>query len=231
MLGYLTPDSIPADTICRVLFIPNNEEFIANVTGALEVLTLPESWTEYGLLTPDEAANALVDMFDKFCFNVRGCRMVGEIILWSGTDEPTDDGLLLCDGSLVSSDDYPSLWDIIGTTYGGTGASAFALPDLRGKVAIGANDDHTIADSGGSETVTLSESQMPNHGHSDTGHIHPLAGEFPGLALAPGELPVDVPGSGEVTGIGYAGITNTGGDEAHSNMQPFLTLRYYIQVA
>lgn len=73
MSGYLTPDSVPSGTICRVLIIPDSEEFIANITGALQVLTFPESWQQYGLLTPEQAADALQDMFDGFCFATGTC--------------------------------------------------------------------------------------------------------------------------------------------------------------
>jgi len=68
-MGYLTPSEIPAETICRVLFIPDNEEFIAVVTGALNSLLDPNNWTAWGTLTPEESAAALVDMFDTFCLD------------------------------------------------------------------------------------------------------------------------------------------------------------------
>lgn len=154
--------------------------------------------------------------------------MIGEMILWSGSAAPDDSRLLLCDGSLVSNDDYPDLWTIIGTSFGGSGAMAFALPDMRGKVAIGQSTTHGYATSGGAETVTLDVSEMPSHDHADTGHVHALAGELLGAAFFPGELPVDVPGPGEFTLPGSANITSTGGSGAHNNMQPFLTLNYYI---
>jgi hypothetical protein len=74
MSGYLTPDGpVPSTTICRVLFIPDSEEFIANVTGALQVLTIPENWQQYGTLTPEQSAAALQDMFDNFCFAIGTC--------------------------------------------------------------------------------------------------------------------------------------------------------------
>lgn len=231
MLGYLTPDTLPADTICRVLFIPNNQEFIANVTGALQVLTFPESWTKYGTLTPDESAAALVDMFDKFCFNVRGCRMVGEITLWAGSSPPDDTNLLLCDGTHYSNADYPDLWSIIGTTYGGTGATDFAVPDLRGNVVIGESGGHALASTGGAETVTLTTAEMPSHSHTDVGHTHVDGNAIASVAQLPvAPVPSAIPGVG-VTGSGNANLTNTGGDGAHENMQPYLTLNYYIQAA
>jgi len=66
MSGYLTPDEVPTENICRSLFIPDSPEFIAIVTGALQSLTVPENWTKFGALTPEEAAEALYDMLDGF---------------------------------------------------------------------------------------------------------------------------------------------------------------------
>jgi len=231
MRGYLTPNSIPAGITCRVLFIPNDRDWIAQVYGALEVLTFPDAWTEYGAVTPNEAAEEYRKMWYKLLDNERGCRMVGEIILWGGSSAPSDSGLLLCDGSSVSNVDYPALWDIIGTTYGGTSATDFYLPDLRGKVAIGSSAGHTLATTGGIETVTLGVGEMPSHTHTDVGHTHVDGNAIASLAEVPVvPAPSAVPGVG-VTGSGAANLTNTGGGGAHENMQPYLTLNYYIQAA
>jgi len=227
MRGYLTPDSTPAGLTCRVLFIPDDREWVAQVYGALETLTIPGAWTQYGSVTPEDTAAEFKKMWYKLLDNQRGCRMIGEIILWAGGD-PTDTGLLLCDGSSYERTDYPALYDVLDAAFI-VDADNFVTPDLRGRVAIGASTDFAIGDTGGETEHTLDTSEMPSHAHTDTGHIHPLAGEVPGLALAPGELPVDVPGSTEVTGIGYAAIGDTGGGGAHNNMQPYLALRYYIQ--
>jgi len=229
MKGYLTPEEVPAGITCRVLFIPDDRDWIAQVYGAIEQLTFPDSWTQYGALTPEETADVYFEMWSKLLDNQRGCRMVGEIILWGGSSEPSDSGLLLCDGSLVSSDDYPALWAIIGTTFGGTGATSFAVPDLRGKVAIGSDGSHSLADTGGAETVTLTTAEMPGHTHTDAGHTHTDIPAVPSVAQLPvAPVPSAVPGVG-ATGAGFANIQSTGGDGAHDNMQPFLTLNYYIQ--
>lgn len=218
--GYLTPESIPADTICRVLFIPNDRQIIANVTGALNELIEPLNWQEYGAITPDEIAEALVEMFDSFCFSKGVCHMVGEIIIWSGSDEPNNSNLLLCDGSLLSNEDYPDLWNVIGTTYGGTGATSFALPDLRGKVAIGQNGSHALASTGGAETHTLTLDEIPSHSHL---YIPPTI-----------NVDVEAPGVPDPLAAGLGIPTNTGnagGGQSHNNMQPYLTLNYYIVAA
>lgn len=228
MTGYLTPETLPADTICRVLFIPNSTDWLAQVIGAVQALTFDYNWTPYGAVTPEEAAEAMGVMFDRLCLNEGVCRMVGELVLWAGSGAPDATNLLLCDGAHYSNVDYPALWGVIGTTYGGTGATDFALPDLRGKVVVGESGSHALGSTGGSETVTLTTAEIPAHTHTDTGHTHVDGNAVASLAEVPVvPVPSAIPGVG-VTGSGSANLTNTGGGGAHENMQPYLTMNYYI---
>jgi microcystin-dependent protein len=227
-VGYLTPDSIPADTICRVLFIPNDPAIIAAVTGAINELVYSWNWEEYGTVTPEEMAEGLVDMFDQFSFGEGSCRVIGEIVTFAGASSP-DPAWLACDGASYLRADYPDLFAIIGTVYGASDATHFNVPDLSGHVGIGVSGSHSLGTSGGAETVTLTTAEIPSHGHTDTGHLHTVANQGVFLQLAPpvGVFPSAVPLPG-VTGLASANITNTGGDGAHNNMQPFLTLNYFI---
>jgi len=217
MTGYLTPDTIPADTICRVLFIPNNQEFIANVTGALQVLTNPDNWTKYGTLTPEEAANALVDMFDLFCYGAKGCKLIGEIVLWAGSSAPDDQIWLLCNGSHYSNVDYPDLYNVIGTTYGGTGATDFAIPNMHDRVPMGAGGSFGLGATGGEFMHTLTWGEMPLHSHT---YVPPVI-----------NIDVEAPGVPDpvAAGLGFPAQTgDAGANEPHNNLQPYLTLNYYI---
>jgi len=72
-VGYLTPDEAPDTATCRALFVPDSRECLAIVRGALQALTLPESWTQQGELTPEQAAELFVEMFDRFCFDEGEC--------------------------------------------------------------------------------------------------------------------------------------------------------------
>jgi len=228
MVGYLTPETLPTQIMCRVLFIPNSTEWLGNVIGAIQPLISAENWTPYGAVTPEEAAEAMSIMFDRLCLNEGVCRMVGELVLWAGASAPDATNLLLCDGTHYSDADYPDLWSAIGTTYGGTGSTDFAVPDLQGKVVMGESGSHSIGETGGSETVTLTTAEMPSHSHTDVGHTHTAELSTASLAEAPViSVPVALPGVG-VTGSGSANLTNTGGDGAHDNLQPYLVLNYYI---
>lgn len=152
-------------------------------------------------------------------------------MLWPGILNPDDTRMLLCDGTHVSSADYPNLYDVIGLTYGGTGSTDFALPNLLGRVAIGESGSHLLGDVGGAETVTLTTAEMPSHTHTDLGHTHVEGSAIPNVTtIGPGAPEPTALPSPSVTGVGNANLTNTGSSAAHDNMQPFLTLSYFIVV-
>jgi len=69
-MAYLTPETIPATVSCRYLIVPDSPAYLAIVRGALMALTFPESWTKYGALTPQEAADSFLPMFNDFCFQI-----------------------------------------------------------------------------------------------------------------------------------------------------------------
>lgn len=214
-MGYLTPNAIPSDTTCRSLFIPNNQEFIAVVLGALQTLTIADYWTKFGTLTPEEAAMAMVDMFDGISFSEGTCRMVGEIVIYSGISVP-DVRWITCDGRSLLRASYPDLFTVIGTQYGFADGSHFNIPNLQDRVAVGAGNIYTEGDSGGEATHTLITSEIPSHQHSGIPtFIDTAAGLEPLLASA------EVPIISANTGF-------TGGDGSHNNLQPYLALNYLI---
>jgi len=232
-LPYLTPETIPADKICRSLFIPNDRQIIGCVLGALEELTYPYNWEHFGAVEPPDIADAMRDMFDDFSFNVGVCRVVGEIVLYAGDTSPNPNWLP-CDGSSVLRADYPDLFTIIGTVYGSVDGTHFNIPDLRGRVVVDAGSGsgltpRAVGDAFGEETHTLVTSEMPGHTHTDTGHTHVEGIAVPavGAALIGVPIPSSIPGVG-VTGVGSAAITGTGGDGAHNNVQPSLAMTYLI---
>jgi len=218
-VGYLTPDTIPADAICRVLFIPNNQEFLANVTGAIQQLTFPESFDKYGDLTPEETAEAYGPMFDAFCFNQGECRVIGEIIAYAG-DTPPYANWFVCNGDSLLIADFPDLYAVIGITYGAADFTHFNLPDLQGRAPIGAGtgsglSSRTLGEYLGEETHVLTINELAAHVH-DTGNSAILGTSAPPPfdALGPNPFPA-------ITG-------STGNDDPHNNMQPSLAINYLI---
>lgn len=107
----------------------------------------------------------------------------GIVIPFAGTTAPQ--GWMLCDGSAVSRTTYAALFDVIGTTYGeGDGETTFNIPNLAGRVVIGSSQSHALGTTGGSETVTLTSDQLPEHAHEvpQHGHGNDLAVKTPVLS-------------------------------------------------
>jgi microcystin-dependent protein len=168
----------------------------------------------------------------------------GDVKLTAIDSEPT--GWLYCDGSSLSTSTYADLFSAIGYTYGGSGPS-FNAPDLRGRVAagldnLGGTSANTIVDADadslggtfGTETITLSEAQMPAHTHvlsMDTYAGHEQVAEDlvagVGIEVAVGLDHGMEDGAGAHTHEGTA--LSTGGDTAHNNVQPSIAMNYLIK--
>ena len=152
---------------------------------------------------------------------------IGEIRPFAFGDVP--EGWLLCDGGLLPIEKYQQLFSVIVTTYGGDGISTFALPDLRGRTGIGMVEDAELGDKGGVETVTLSQSTIPTHTHALYASVDlGTTTEYEGNVLGGSKAYSAATPNGEM-------IANTlaeaGGEKAHDNMQPFLTLNFCICAA
>jgi len=138
-------------------------------------------------------------------------------------------GWLLCDGRAVNIEDYTELYNAIGTAFGNPGVGKFSLPDARGKILGSRSGSHAIGQSVGSETHTMTISEMPSHSH--TNNASGLAGQY-GLVRrsVSGEsntiAQTDSGNSGTepdiVTVPGALSINNTGSGTAFNIMQPTL---------
>lgn len=142
-------------------------------------------------------------------------------------------GWAFCDGQLLPINQNQSLYSLLGTTYGGDGRTSFALPDLRGRtpIHVGSSNGttHRLGEKGGEETHTLSAGEMPNHDHglqatTDTGTA-PVPQDNV-LATSPNQPYHEVDSS--LVAMNAADVANTGGGQAHENMQPYLALNYCI---
>lgn len=155
---------------------------------------------------------------------------IGEIRLLPYNFAPN--GWALCNGQIMSIAQNTALFSLLGTTYGGNGQTTFALPDLRGRVAVSSGQgpglsDYTLGEQSGLESVTLTQGQMPIHNHGvncstgDPDQGNPRNG-FP--ANAPSYAAGATAGATMNAGM----IANTGGNQPHENRSPYLVLNYCI---
>lgn len=148
---------------------------------------------------------------------------LGTILEYSGGTAPK--GYMICDGSAISRTKYSELFNLIGTTYGnGDGSTTFNLPDLQGKIPVGKDENDTdfdtLGNTGGEKKHQLTVNEIPAHSHVTEDYFE---------------------GSGGTSGVwavrclsnleGYKHVvSNTGGNQPHNNLQPYITLNYIIKV-
>ncbi len=153
---------------------------------------------------------------------------VGEIRMFGGNFAPA--GWMFCEGQLIPISEYETLFNLIGTTYGGDGQSTFALPDLRGRVPIHQGNGYTLAENGGVENVTLTVSQIPAHSHV------PQAYGSNGLQGAPGGNFWAQSGLNQFSNaaptltMATAAVGSTGGSQPHDNLIPYLCVDFIISL-
>ncbi len=166
---------------------------------------------------------------------------IGEIRLWAGNFAPAD--WATCDGQLLAISDYETLFNLIGTTYGGDGQNTFALPNLTARVPIhfGGNgiSTYTIAEIGGVTSVTLNLNQLPSHSHAIVADLDSATSGSPSNAYPADATPnalftvpnsTDNPDSPVLRTLNAAMLAYTGGNEPHDNLQPYLALTYIISL-
>lgn len=178
--------------------------------------------------------------------------LMGTVMLWAPNFAPR--GWAFCSGQLMPIAQYSALFSLLGTTYGGDGRTTFALPDLRGRVPVGAGQspglsNQRLGEKGGAEQVTLTSAQMPSHTHAAKPNLtlsatSDIAGKStPDADLIVGTA-VDTNGvdvscysdsaadttlkANSVTGT--IAVSETGGNRGHANMQPYLGLNYIIAI-
>jgi microcystin-dependent protein len=145
-------------------------------------------------------------------------------------------GWAWCDGQLLPLSQNTALFSLLGTTYGGDGKSNFALPDLQGRAPMHPGQGpglslHDLGETGGSETVTLLESEMPAHAHAQRTSTEDADNDNPSstnvtagsVGISMYQNPPVVAGS-----LAAEALPPAGGDQPHNNLQPYLTFYFAI---
>jgi microcystin-dependent protein len=146
------------------------------------------------------------------------------------------EGWVVCDGRSLAINAYPALFRAIGYTYGGVEQATFNIPDLRGRVAIGAGEGEGLTrrergDDGGETEITLSTAQMPNHDHRMQVSNDIATSREPGhnvFAVGDGVRMYQEAGRAEATPMHAGMVRVNGGGQPHTNLQPFVALSYCI---
>jgi len=156
---------------------------------------------------------------------------VGEIRMFAGNFAPA--GWMFCEGQLLPISENETLFQLIGTTYGGDGESTFALPDLRGRLPIHQGNGFTLAETGGAEEITLTVQQIPAHSHqllatnataSSNDPTNNVGGKITTASVF--AYGTDNP----KTTLSPNAVSSVGGSQPHTNFQPYLCIDFIISL-
>jgi microcystin-dependent protein len=154
---------------------------------------------------------------------------VGEIRMFAGNFAPA--GWMFCEGQLLPISEYETLFNLIGTTYGGDGQSTFALPDLRGRLPLHQGSGFVLAETGGAEEITLTVSQIPAHSHPFLATSDPANTPNPGNNVLARSAQVNMFFNGSTAStMSPSMVGSVGGSQPHTNFQPYLCVDFIISL-
>ena len=160
---------------------------------------------------------------------------VGEIRMFGGSFAPA--GWAMCQGQLMPISQNETLFNLIGTTYGGDGQSTFALPDLQGRAPMhagqgpGISQSYQLGEEAGVESVTLSTQQIPNHNHAFVASGDPATIKPPTTAICAAAVSqVYLFAADPTVNLNAGMIGPAGGSQPHENMQPYLCITFIISL-
>lgn len=155
---------------------------------------------------------------------------VGEIRMFAGNFAPA--GWQFCEGQLLPISEYETLFNLIGTTYGGDGESTFAMPDLRGRIPIHQGNGFILAETGGAEEITLTINQIPAHSHpflASTNAAQDPSPQNKTLGQGPAGTLIYIQDTPDAS-LSPQAITSVGGSQPHTNFQPYLCVNFIISL-
>ena len=153
---------------------------------------------------------------------------VGEIRMFAGNFAPA--GWMFCEGQLLPISENETLFQLIGTTYGGDGESTFALPDLRGRIPIHQGNGFILAETGGAEEITLSVNQIPAHTHPMLASSATASQTTPQTTVLATPTVPDIYRASAANVALAPSIGSTGGSQPHTNFQPYLCVDFIISL-
>lgn len=154
---------------------------------------------------------------------------VGEIRMFAGNFPPA--GWMFCEGALLPISENETLFQLIGTTYGGDGESTFALPDLRGRVPLHQGNGFILAETGGVPEITLTVNQIPAHNHPLLASLNVTSSATPTNTVIGKSGSIDAFINAQPTDpLNPLSVTAVGGSLPHENMQPYLCVDFIISL-
>jgi microcystin-dependent protein len=156
---------------------------------------------------------------------------VGEIRMFAGNFAPA--GWMFCEGQLLPISENETLFQLIGTTYGGDGESTFALPDMRGRIPIHQGNSFILAETGGAEEITLTVNQIPAHNHAMLANGESSGGTSPDGSFLARNASADFytnDTSGGLSQMNPVTVGPVGGSQPHTNFQPYLCVDFIISL-
>jgi microcystin-dependent protein len=140
-------------------------------------------------------------------------------------------GWALCDGRVLAISENETLFQLIGTTYGGDGQSTFALPDLRGRLPLHQGNGFVLAETGGTEEETLTANRIPLHSHPmiasrDLANQPTPGGNLPAQSGTINLFLEDTP----TAALASSALSVVGGSQPHTNVQPYLCITFQISL-
>jgi len=154
---------------------------------------------------------------------------VGEIRMFAGNFAPA--GWMFCEGQLLPISENETLFNLIGTTYGGDGQSTFALPDLRGRIPIHHGNGFILAETGGAEEITLTVNQIPAHNHAFVASTSIANQSTPSNSVVAQSSSADLYiEDTTITNLAPGALSSVGGSQPHTNFQPYLCVDFIISL-